>query len=237
MKRNLALAGIILFSILLGLDLTVLYGEITASGNTTDGPRKDMPPLIPGINAKGKAPPVIRLHDKETDEFFCSAIIVSANYAVTAAHCVSERSRTKPSIKIHTVDGAETPVEGIAAFYEGRSDTALILGDFSGFNHLEMATSPLIVLTILSTPGFQVIACGFPYGGAIFCTPFTERHGNLFGFAGSGYLYPGMSGGPVMVEQNGTALVVAINTSVTESGIYVSPLIELLAHAKVTEAK
>lgn len=194
-------------------------------------PRSNLPDLVPGINLPGNSPPVIRLHDLSTGRFFCSGTVVSANYAVTAGHCLEGRSRAKPSIEIRNIAGEADPTPAIAAFYDGRSDQGLILGDFSRFNSMQFAVSPPTVIGLLMDETRVIATCGFPYGGDILCGTFTNRHQYYFQIAGQGFLYPGMSGGPVFDIESGVLL--GANYAVEGNYIIIGPLVELLAHAGV----
>lgn len=250
MKRLLINSAIVLLLLMLGVDLAALYNlysknttattvdtETPPSPNNADGPRKDMPPLIPGVNAIGKRDPIIRLYEKDTGDFVCSGTVIASNYAVTAAHCITGLNRRVASILIGLRNGDKTDILATPAFYEGRSDTGLLTGDFSSFNQMPYSINPIFILSAMQNPDISVVACGFPFDGDLFCTQLTERHQRLFGIGARGYLYPGMSGGPVMMIEGDNGALIAVNTSVTESGIYVSPLVALLSHAKVTEAK
>lgn len=229
MRNFLALAGSILLGVGIGL---LVYGGLLFTFST-ESYRKDLPALVPGLTAPSKSPPVIRLHDAETLEFFCSGTVIGSNYAITAAHCVAGRSNKKATVQVRALDGTISPKLVTPVFAEGRSDLALLLGDFTEFNPMVVSFNPKTILNILINPMLPVLACGFPQGGDLFCSPMTDRYQALFGIAGQGFLYPGMSGGPVLVLIEGTPILLGVNTSVMEHGIYISPLIELLVMAKV----
>lgn len=196
--------------------------------------RKDLPDLILAVNATDKYPAVVRLHDKKTGEFFCSGTVIGANYIVTAGHCLEGRSKREESVEVRMLDGTKLGVMGTAVFYEGRSDQGLIFGEFTDFNSLPFDEHPFDELKIYAQPDSVMVACGFPYGGEFFCSPLEQRSQNYFSIHGSGYLYPGMSGGPVFDAR--TQIVIGVNTAVVESGIIISPLVEILAHAGIKRA-
>lgn len=75
------------------------------------------------------------------------------------------------------------------------------------------------------------IACGFPGGDKAMCTRFTPVSNNEFLVYGTGFLFQGMSGGPV-IDQS-TQHVVAVNSRVASTGVMVGPLIGFLAGAGV----
>ena len=213
------------------LTLVIFSGCMIISLLTSnDKPRKDMPDLIPAINAIDKATPIVKLYDKDSGAFFCSGTVIAQNYIVTAAHCLDGRSKTKPSIEVRNMLGQTPGVMGTAAFYEGRSDTGLIEGDFSAFNAMDFTTSPININLVLLSERV-VAACGFPYGGEFYCVAIENRGQWEFGIRASGSLYPGMSGGPVIDVQSG--YLVGVNTAVMEPGVYLSPIVELLNHAHV----
>lgn len=201
--------------------------------NRVSGPRHDMPMLIinPDINTPYKHPAIVKLHDMSTGDFFCSGSVIAKNYIVTAGHCLYGRNRYKPSIMIKDMQGEDTKVVGTAAYYEGRTDRGLITGDFSEFNALMVSFLPSVELTAYMQQDKMILACGFPYGGDFFCSSFMNREQYVFQLLGKGFLYPGMSGGPVMDPQSG--FMIGVNSAVLENGIIISPLVELLAGAGV----
>src|ERR1019366_6410430 len=105
-----------------------------------------------------------------------------------------------------------------------RQDVALLSGNFSMFDKMDVEIRP----TALEKSYLQsdhIKACGYPDGGALVCTKVASVRHQLFGFSADGFLYPGMSGGPVIDEETG--LVIGVNTAVYESRIYLSPTVEL----------
>ncbi len=67
----------------------------------------------------------------------------------------------------------------------------------------------------------RLLACGYPMGGPLYCGTLYYQDMYDFMWATSGVLIPGMSGGPVMLE-DGT--VVALNISVKDNESMVSPI-------------
>jgi hypothetical protein len=74
-------------------------------------------------------------------------------------------------------------------------------------------------------PKRAVIACGYPYGAQLLCTPVTSRGMEWFLWSAQGKLYPGMSGGPVIDLQSGK--VIGSNTAVSRDYIILAPLISI----------
>ncbi len=222
----------VLFVLLLGISITLFVLGVKNHNETKD--RTDLPAIVPGLNSQEKLPPVIRLHDKDSKDFFCSGSVISKNYAVTAAHCVAGRSKRTPSIEVRDINNEKKITDATPVFYNERSDLALLLGDFSAANQMVATDDPETVLKILSDNSRMVVACGFPYGGSFFCSPLENRGQYYFSIGGRGFLYPGMSGGPVM--DYATMTLVGVNTAAAEGGVIISPLIELLSDAGVRKA-
>ncbi len=90
---------------------------------------------------------------------------------------------------------------------------------------MRIDTDPRTALSGITSESRHLIACGFPWSGELFCSNFTHRHQFAFGIAGQGYLYPGMSGGPVI--DTDTLQVIGVNSAVINGSILVSPIIEI----------
>lgn len=200
--------------------LTIL--SLTLGCTTTKLPKNE-----PNLEeySKLKYSPIVRLHDIK-DRFFCSATVISRNYAVTAAHCVAPLYGVKNNIIIHGEGNEDTRIVATTANYDGQMDFALITGDFSKFNSIQVEDETTrIVGDILS--GERTIMCGFPNGGRLTCSPFSQIYPFEFGFVGQGILYPGMSGGPVISV--GAERVVGVNTGMMQitNGAFITPLVEI----------
>ncbi len=179
---------------------------------------------------------IIRLHDK-SDGFFCSAFVVSNEYAITAGHCLDESFGLRNEILIYNSKLENTGVvaEGVAV--NRRGDTGLIHGDFTKFDKLPVGTTPQEQLLNLAAgasqqevgrAGFK--SCGYPYGDILFCPSVTINGTQIFHLAGQGLLYPGMSGGPVI---NSDGAAVAINSYANETNVGFSSLIAFFASFKI----
>lgn len=172
---------------------------------------------------------IIRLHDVETGEFFCSGVVISNTRIVTAAHCLVVPGLFGYEVRreVEVRDRDNSPGKIIAKFESGnpRQDLATLKGNFQKFDQRPIITAA-DTLNRIFLSGRNLLACGYPEGGALRCSPFQQRHRTLFFFSGTGYLYPGMSGGPVIDEDTGA--VIAVNQAVNEAGeAIVSPLVEL----------
>lgn len=182
---------------------------------------------------------IIRLHDGETGRFFCSGTVISDNLALTAGHCVIRdflgMSMLLSRVEIKNSKNEYTGVFATVANAEGRSDQALLYGDFKNFKHRKIITNPVEVLAIFTNPSAKIVMCGFPYGGRLYCNNFKYIAPFLFQIKGQGFLYPGMSGGPVIDLETGN--VIAVNTAMMEEFVILSPTVETFNLLNVSEDK
>ena len=167
--------------------------------------------------------PVIRLHTPETGEFFCTAVIVSPHLALTAAHCVVNLTMFD-AITVRDSTGKFVTTARVAGLNE-RADYAIIRGNFTRTQRLKAETDPGKILKMVMDQKRQIIACGYAWSGNMFCSTVEHRHMMIFQIAGTGFMYPGMSGGPVI--DVATQTVVGVNSRVTETDIVFSPIIEI----------
>jgi len=160
--------------------------------------------LIPGSPAQ-LATSIIRLTDSK-DRGLCSAFVVSDQYAITAAHCIETPS------DIILVNGKEKTK--VAAFNR-RTDYALLLGDFKEYAKLvtDVSTARFPMLS-----GTQAIACGYPEGShQSTCAPQILVANAGFYIASKGQLYPGMSGGPLLImPAPGVVFAIGVNHAVSD---------------------
>lgn len=191
-----------------------------------------LPPFSPGETGNPKKhAAVVKLYDIEHGKFFCSGTVISKNYILTAGHCLRDYERFAITIEVKTMLDKPTGIKAAAVYAAGRSDQGLLIGDFSAFNSMPIEVRTAEELSIYQDQSRPVIACGFPYGGEYFCSAFTNRHQEAFSIGGDGFLYPGMSGGPVIDLKSG--VIIGINTAVVERGIIISPILELLNNAEI----
>jgi len=144
---------------------------------------------------------------------------------LTAAHCIQDiDSKTTITIKRSRLDFR--PAYGKVFRFNTRADVGLVEGDFSAFPTAYTETDAIKTHDIFTNSGSNLVACGFPYGGKFTCSRFVPSTQQSFHYLGYGFLYPGMSGGPVFDLD--TDSVVAVNCAVDGNQIVVSPLVELL---------
>lgn len=181
-------------------------------------------------NYKKSMQSIVRLHLLGPGSFFCTGTVISENTILTAAHCVAGARLGIPLIEVRGNDGARTGIAASVINYSERPDYALLKGNFIDFPAKDIVTDPDEIESIIKDPNSDLVMCGFPYAGPLVCTPFKFKYKLGFQFAGSGYLYPGMSGGPVIDRKSGK--VVAENLGVEGvqgqvSNAIISPLINI----------
>lgn len=166
--------------------------------------------------------PIIKLSDM-SGQGYCSAFVIDANYAVTAAHCLADdhyRLR-KENIKIYNDKGEYTGIIAKAGGIALQSDLGIVTGDFSNFRMLPAHFDKFSFYHPL------YVACGFPYASKVLsCNPLIPAKNIEFAMYAQGYLVPGMSGGPVIDLSDG--MVVGVNSAVADDGVLVMPLQGLL---------
>lgn len=180
-------------------------------------------------NSKEKREPLIAMYRPDPISgkitFYCTGFVISDKLALTAGHCLKDKQDqrlTKDDIQIKDVVQNDVGIARAGAI-NTRADMGVVVGDFSSFNKLKLSLSP---------GGFYFargpyMACGFPWGAFPgVCLPFQPVSNYLFQIKGTGELYPGMSGGPVIDQYTG--LVVAINTAVTDGFVIVAPTVGIL---------
>jgi len=184
------------------------------------------PAAVTTMEAKGGA--VVRLK-MISGQFFCSATVVSNTRAISAAHCFQEAPK---GVTIRVFDRYETIITNAKLLgLEARSDQAVIEGDFRAFNHIAVETAPDEIIN--SYEKHDLLTCGYAYGGKLYCNKFTFESPDIFQMSGKAYVYPGMSGGPVIDLK--TRKVVGINTAMSSSKAIVSPTIEIYQNLNVKE--
>lgn len=181
---------------------------------------------------QGKLPAIVRLHDSTTGTFFCSGTVISPHIILTAAHCVAVTPLLGPLIiSIRSNDGQDLGVEAVVLGADNRGDVALLGGDFAAFNTMRYSVEPTQIIN--SFKGSKIMACGFPKAGKLWCSDFKFHSLENFQMKGEGFLYPGMSGGPVIDVYNG--IVIGVNTAVSSNFILLSPIVEIFAALGVPE--
>lgn len=184
-------------------------------------------------NNPSKFGAVIKLHlFLEEGEGYCSGVVVDATHAFTAAHCT-------PGLitdKTFATDETETSHVNITDYHANtRGDYAVLIGDFSKFNALLVETRRPVVVSLIKQP---VSPCGYPMGQKdLVCTEAVVLSPMDSSMVAVGEMYPGMSGGPVVVRVPVLGLVVvAVNTGtwgqeggLPPSTLILSPLIGITA--------
>lgn len=166
---------------------------------------------------------IVRLtHDGRT---FCTGTVVKNNMIITASHCVIIQTPfgTMMNDDVIEIRGNDNLPTGIIAKPFGariQLDQAALTGDFRTFNTRNTMTD-IKSLNKLQHENVTMWACGYPLGGPLYCTKMVFKDPYDFMWSVQGLLLPGMSGGPVVLE-DGT--VVAVNVAVQGDRSVVSPI-------------
>jgi hypothetical protein len=183
---------------------------------------------------------IVRLHDVRAGRFFCSGAVISPTRILTAAHCVIEAGlfgtvSLTDSVEIRAQDGKPINLKATVEAANPRQDLAILKGDFRGMDIRPIVTNASEINRIFMNPASKITMCGFPDAGPLRCSRIEKVDRTIFFFAGAGFLYPGMSGGPV-IDMN-TGAIIAVNQAVTQDGrAVVSPLIELYDQLGIHES-
>lgn len=157
--------------------------------------------------------------------FFCTGFVIDGNYALTAAHCVSDGfgGITEDDIHIYNSYGYTTGVIAKAVAVEGYRDVAFIKGDFRNFEAQKTDFYGRHV-----PRGFKMTSCGYPSGMLPkFCTEVEHVGNKYFQYrTKGGPIYKGMSGGPVVNNETGYAI--GVNSAVDLDTVIIGPLVGVL---------
>jgi S1-C subfamily serine protease len=167
------------------------------------------------------------------DNTFCSGTVVSDHVIITAAHCVFVETPfgafvDMEAIEIRDNDNISVDAQAHVIYATTQMDQAMLTGDFTRFEHRKLITS-FHKLTDIGSDGQKFVSCGYPLSGDLVCTPLVFKHKDNFFWGVEGSLYPGMSGGPVMLP-DGT--LVGVNTAVKDQLSIVSPIYNLTQNLK-----
>lgn len=194
----------------------------------------------------GKISSLVRLQSKD-GRFFCSGSVISNKYVLTAAHCIMDMNggmfggppamNPDPIQVVSDVSSNPVVVKVWAKAKAGnpRADYGVIVGDFSRFEKAKLNLKSTLMYDVLKSKSIEV--CGFPYGAASVCYPAKVRSKGLmkiFQFSFDTFLYPGMSGGPVVDRESG--LVFAVNSNVDEDNSNVAPIVGLIESLGLKES-
>lgn len=150
--------------------------------------------------------------------FICSSVVVSEEYALTAAHCVSENGKAITSGYNLASEEENYYIAADVAYIYGLHDIAVLHGDFSAFNRKSVDFSG----KLLNKPEGKL--CGYPQGQReLYCSDFKLEGNRFFFIQGTGHLFEGMSGGPLLVEDT----VLGVNSHVGFSSVMSGPVIGL----------
>ncbi len=188
------------------------------------------------------APPVtlhVEIEDNNPTGFQCSATVISNDYVLTAAHClVDKHGKMMKSIKIKSMNADENGLtstqDGTPVGINQRADYGLIKGNFSLFTKTHIDTT---MTTIMNGTG-EVRSCGFPWGGGFSCFPvqkISPCHSSLC--VEGGILFPGMSGGPVVMLTEIGPVLFGVNYGTYDKATVISPLVGLFESLGITVAE
>lgn len=173
---------------------------------------------------------IVRLHRASSGQFFCSGTVINETAIVTAAHCVVIETPfgafvdEDMEIEVRDQTGAATGIIAKIRNINDRLDTALLLGDFSKFQARGIEDNPAEIDKILLDPESKLVTCGYPLGGPLVCNSLSKVQHYFFQYSAQGWLYPGMSGGPVIDLKTGKVL--AVNRAVDQTQIIFNPLVD-----------
>lgn len=179
---------------------------------------------------------IVRLHDVITGRFFCSGTVISDKYLITAAHCVGPReimpgfySPGAVSVLIKSQTN-KTEIASVAGI-DSVMDQAILQGNFKGWSQAGLETKTEAVVQAMGK--HQLLSCGYPLSGELYCAKISEAVQYVFSFAFTGYLFPGMSGGPVFDLTTGK--IVGTNFAAIDDKILIMGTQEEWASCSVKE--
>lgn len=172
-------------------------------------------------SAKGPISPIIRI---QMDDRMCSATVIDAHFAVTAAHCVhdeNQRGISGSEVQIFDKDGIERGKARAGGMLTD-VDVAILVGDFKEFHGYDLSDNDT-----LFTEGHAFYTCGYPYGQKkLICNTFIPKDATDFEVVGTAVVRSGMSGGPIMDLSTGD--IVGVNMGVNERGALITPTLGIL---------
>jgi V8-like Glu-specific endopeptidase len=167
---------------------------------------------------------LIRLGDDQYS-FFCSGVVISKDFALTAAHCVVNSIGLLDTKTLH-IYNKDNNFSGFATTVslDKSRDIALLKGNFSKHAPIKVDWQGA---TQTDMKSLSVYSCGFPSGENLYCSK-LDYNGNMF-FQMSfknGQLYRGQSGGPVIAYADfNTPVLIGVNSAVSFNSLLVAPVV------------
>jgi V8-like Glu-specific endopeptidase len=167
---------------------------------------------------------LIRLGDDQYS-FFCSGVVISKDFALTAAHCVVNSIGLLDTKTLH-IYNKDNNFSGFATTVslDKSRDIALLKGNFSKHAPIKVDWQGA---TQTDMKSLSVYSCGFPSGENLYCSK-LDYNGNMF-FQMSfknGQLYRGQSGGPVIAYTDfNTPVLIGVNSAVSFNSLLVAPVV------------
>lgn len=197
---------------------------------------KNLPPFnLKTVTLGSPYGPIVRLETPERN-FFCTGIVISDDYVLTAAHCLYDQTTHKLSKKSISVvalrkDNASHSItinNTKAAAINIDMDYGLIVGNFASIDKMGINYHPDAILHLKG----PLVTCGYPFGDELVCYPTQSTLQPLWmRFKLAGLLYPGMSGGPVI--DMGNQYIIGVNSAIMEDGILITSLIGLFGSFQI----
>lgn len=148
--------------------------------------------------------------------FVCSAVIVSEEYALTAAHCISNNGKISHGGYVLANKEETYFAPSIIAFAYGYHDIALLYGNYSAFHRKAVDWTGQLLNNKMAK------SCGYPQGQtALLCNDYEILGNKFFFLRGNGHIFQGQSGGPVMVGD----IVIGVNSHVSFSTVMAGPVV------------
>lgn len=203
--------------------VTTLLIGVSLTSCITSNPKKSTDDVLKNPHIQREYKSIVKLVSDD-GRFFCSGVVISDTQVLSAAHCFTWLKENSFSVvSIENSDETALVAHARVSGYNIRADTAIVNGDFKRFSQMEIDADPSS--DILINPQYDLVACGFPYGGKVICYPLTNATKMIDGISFNGQMYAGMSGGPV-IDLN-TGKVLAVNHAVAPGFVIVAPIINL----------
>jgi hypothetical protein len=155
---------------------------------------------------------VVRL-GKSGKKPFCSAFVIAKNYALTASHCLVDRSGAMKNENLLLITSKHTIFVARPVGVNTRVDIGYLTGDFGSIRPL-----PVDLSFVPGMKKVRAVACGYPQAGVVpHCVPVSNLQPTADYMEGYSQLIPGMSGGPLIgVTSSGQKIAIGINVYMRE---------------------